>query len=38
MRRKEVEARVSKLKNGKAADKDGDTREIIRVRGDLVMD
>ena len=36
--RAEVEVRVSKLKNGKAAGGDEITGEMIKVRGDRVAD
>ena len=36
--RAEVEVRVGKLKNGKAAGKDEITREIIKVECDRVVD
>ena len=38
IRRTEVEVRVGKLKKGKAADKDKVTGEIIKGRGDRVVD
>ena len=38
IRRTEVEVRVGKLKNGKAASKDEVTREIIKGGGNTVVD
>ena len=38
IRRTEVETRVRKLKNRKAASKDEVTREIIKGRDDMVVD
>ena len=38
IRRAEVEVRVGKLKNGKAASKDEITREMIKDGGDRVVD
>ena len=38
IRRTEVEARVGKIKNGKAAGKDEVTKEMIKGGGDMVVD